>query len=541
MSQETYQLTFKSGDEEQSVLLESPETIMGRGPECHIQLTDYGISRQHAKVVRSDGEYVVVDLNSRNGTRVNGTRITQVGLTDGDEITLGKFPLHFRRALREKVVLSEGTPVVEGGATIVRSMKELGKIVPGLLGAPQTAAPGGPVTASRDSAALEKSNRILMALGQLARDMISSQSQEELLKKVMELIFEHIPAERGFLLLLEDESKDLVPKIVKFRDERQAGRSVTISKTIVEKVLNDQVAVFSLDAGQEFSGAQSIAVGKIRSFMCSPLWNQQKVVGVVHLDSSNISQFTPADLDLLSAIANYAAVGIEQARLNRRIQEEQKAKSKLERYHSSAVIKRILSTTGESSSAAITLDVQEVECSIMFADVVGFSSMSEHMEPRQVALVLNDFFSRMTDIIFEYEGTLDKYIGDEIMAIFGAPIPHSDHALRALRAALAMRRAQDEANKVRIPEARLNFRAGINSGHVVAGDIGSIKRMEYTVLGNAVNVASRLVKSTPDPGKIIIGQPTYELVKDYFRIAALGNVALKGLREKMPIYEVLDE
>ena len=545
MAEETYQLSYRVGDEEQTTILGESETVMGRGPECQLQLSDYGISRNHAKVVRSDGQYVVIDLNSRNGTRVNGARISQAVLSDGDEITLGKFPIYFRRALKEKVVLSEGKPVVEGGATIVRPVADLQQLMPGLLGAPPPAAAAKgapPAPAVRDMAALEKSNRILMALGQLARDMIASQSQQELLQKVMDLIFDHIPAERGYLLLLEDESKDLVPKVVKFRDEKQAGKgSLTISKTIVEKVLKDKVAIYSLDAGQDFAGAQSIAAAKIRSFMCAPLWNQTRVVGVVHLDSSSLSQFTPVELDLLSAVANYAAVGIEQARLNRRIQEEQRAKSKLERYHSAAVIKRILSTTGDSSSASVTLDVQELECSILFADVVGFTSMAEHMEPRQVALVLNDFFSRMTDIIFEYEGTLDKYIGDEIMAIFGAPIPYGDHAVRAIKAALAMRRAQEEANKVRVPEARLNFRAGVNSGHVVAGDIGSIKRMEYTVLGNAVNVASRLVKATPDSGKIIVGQPTYLLVKDHFKIAALGSVALKGLREKMPIYEVLDE
>jgi adenylate cyclase len=546
VAEETYQLAFKVGEEEHLVGLDRPETVMGRGPECQVQLSDYGISRQHAKVVKSDSEYVVIDLNSRNGTRVNGTRVTQLVLSDGDEITLGKFPLHFRLALKEKVVLSEGKPVVEGGATIVRSVSVLQQIVPGLLGpsgeAPQAAGAAGTPAAARDLATIERSNRILMALGQLARDMISAHSLEELLNKVMDLIFEHIPAERGYLLLLEEQNKDLVPKVIKHRNEKDAGKgSVTISKTIVEKVLKDKVAIYSLDAGQDFAGAQSIAAARIRSFMCAPLWNQTRVAGLVHLDSSDLGRFNPAELDLLSAIANYAAVGIEQARLNRRISEEQRAKAKLERYHSAAVIKRILSTTGDSSSAAITLDVQEADCSILFADVVGFTSMSEHMEPRQVALVLNDFFSRMTDIIFEYEGTLDKYIGDEIMAIFGAPIPHSDHAVRAIRAALSMRRAQDEANKVRVPEAQLRFRAGINSGHVVAGDIGSIKRMEYTVLGNAVNVASRLVKATPDSGKIIIGQPTYDQVKDYFKIAALGDVALKGLRDKMPIYEVLDE
>ena len=542
MAGEVYLLAWKAGEEERTLTLDKPEVIMGRGVECGLQLTDYGISRQHAKIVQSGDEWVVVDLNSRNGTRVNGARVTQAILSDGDEVTLGKFSVHFRRQLKEKVVLREGTPIAEGGATIVRPVSELQQLMPGLLGGPPTA-PGvlpAKVSGRLDVAGLEKSNRILLALGQLARDLIASQSQEDLLQKVMDLIFEHIPAERGFLLLLEDEGKQLVPKVVKHRDEKDAGRGVTISKTIVEKVLKEKVAVYSLDAGADFAGAKSIMVGKIRSFMCAPLWNQNRVIGVVHLDSSNVSQFSPAELDLLSAISNYAAVGIEQGRLNRRIQEEQRAKSKLERYHSAAVIKRILATTGDQSSASITLDVQEVHCSILFADVVGFTSMAEHMEPRQVALVLNDFFSRMTDIIFEYEGTLDKYIGDEIMAIFGAPIPCGDHAVRAIRAGLAMRKAQEEANKVRVPEARLNFRAAVNSGHVVAGDIGSVKRMEYTVLGNAVNVASRLVKATPDSGKIIIGQPTYDLIKNHFRIASLGSVALKGLREKMPIYEVIE-
>ncbi|MBI3448445.1 MAG: FHA domain-containing protein [Acidobacteria bacterium] len=542
MTGETYQLVYRVGEEERSLVLDRGETVMGRGPECQLQLTDYGISRQHAKVTSDGDDFVCIDLNSRNGTRVNGARITQVVLADGDEITLGKYPLHFRRQLSEKVVVSEGRPITEGGATVIRSVTELQNLMPGLLGAGTAAPPkpGAPAPGARDAAALEKSNRILLALGQLARDLITTQSQEDLLEKIMTLIFEHIPAERGFLMLVEDQGRDLVTKIVKYRDEKAAGKQgVTVSRTLVDKVLNDKVAIYSLDAGQEFAGKESIAAAKIRSFMCAPLWNQNRVIGLVQLDSSNLSQFSPTELDLLSAIANYAAVGIEQARLNRRIHEEQKAKSKLERYHSAAVIQRILST-GDSSTAGVTLDIQEVDCSILFADVVGFTSMSEHMEPRQVALVLNDFFSRMTDIIFQYEGTLDKYIGDEIMAIFGAPIPYGDHATRAIKAAQAMRRAQDEANRSRVPEARIAFRAGINSGHVVAGDIGSIKRMEYTVLGNAVNLASRLVKATPDSGKIIIGQPTYELVKDHFNIAGLGSVRLKGLREEMPIYEVLD-
>jgi adenylate cyclase len=536
--EEAYQLVYRIGDEEHSRLLDGPELVMGRGPECHLQLPDYSISRQHAKVVAKDGEFIAVDLGSRNGTRVNGARITQFNLSDGDELVLGKFPLHFRRALEEKVVLSEGRPLEEGGGTIIRSVSELQDI----LGDAPSKRPSATIAAPQEELAkIEKSNRILLALSKMGRDLMGTKSLDDLLPKIMDLIFEHIPAERGYLLLREEDGNDLVPKLVKYRDEKHKGDGdITISKTIVDKVLEEKVALYSLDAGKEFAGAESIAAAKIRSFMSAPLWNQDRVIGVVHLDSTNLQQFTPRELDMLVAIANYAAMGIEQSRLNKRIQETQKAKAKLERYHSANVIKRILSTTGETSSANISLEVQEMDCSIVFADVVGFTTMSEKMEPRQVALVLNDFFSRMTDIIFDYEGTLDKYIGDEIMAVFGAPIPYADHAIRAVKAAISMRKAQKEANANRVDEARLLIRTGINSGRVVAGDIGSLKRMDYTVLGSPVNVASRLVKATQDSDKIIIGQPTYELIKEHFRTASLGTAQLKGLTEEMPIYEVLD-
>ena len=129
MSEETYQLVYRIGDEEHVRAVDAPELVMGRGPECQLQLPDYSISRQHAKVVYKDGEYIVVDLGSRNGTRVNGAKVQQIGLTDGDEITLGKFPVHFRRALKEKVVLGEGKPIEEGGGTIVRSVSELQEIL----------------------------------------------------------------------------------------------------------------------------------------------------------------------------------------------------------------------------------------------------------------------------------------------------------------------------------------------------------------------------------------------------------------------------
>ena len=316
---------------------------------------------------------------------------------------------------------------------------------------------------------------------------------------------------------------------------------ITISKTITNKVFNDKVAVLTSDAqiDPRFDGGASIIFHNIRSAMCAPFWNKDEVIGVVFIDSSTRSgSFTPGDLDLLTALANYAAIGIEQARLNERIQEELKRRSQLERYHSPSVINRILSVAATDN----TIDAQEMEATIVFSDIVGFTSMSEKMEPQRVALLLNEYFTEMTDIIFKYDGTLDKFMGDAIMAIFGAPLPMEDHAVRAVRTALEMREKLEEMNDEKFSKShRLEVRLGINSGSVVAGDIGSPKRIEYTVLGNTVNIAQRLEAGVAKPGQIVIGEETYKLVKDHFETQELGEFSLKGLEKSIKVYEVLKD
>ena len=237
----------------------------------------------------------------------------------------------------------------------------------------------------------------------------------------------------------------------------------------------------------------------------------------------------------LTALANYAAIGIEQARLNEKIKEEVKRRSQLERYHSPSVISRMM------NSAETDIDAQEVEASILFSDIVGFTGMSERMEPHRVGLLLNEYFGEMTDVIFHYEGTLDKFIGDAIMAVFGAPLPMEDHAVRAVKASLDMREKLKEFNKENFAQQHIEIRIGINSGRVVAGDIGSPKRIEYTVLGNTVNIAQRLEAGVAKPGQIVIGANTYELVKDHFETRELGAFSLKGLEQMTNVYEVIAE
>jgi adenylate cyclase len=198
------------------------------------------------------------------------------------------------------------------------------------------------------------------------------------------------------------------------------------------------------------------------------------------------------------------------------------------------VIERILEGEGETDTGFIA---QERLISVLFADIVGFTTMSEQMTPPEVAQLLNYFFEAMIDVIFAHEGTLDKFIGDAILATFGAALPQQDHAVRCVRTALDMRQALADFNARRI-QPELRMRIAINSGSALVGDIGSPKRREFTVLGDVVNTASRLESAVAQPDQIIISGTTYQLVKGEIQARALGSVNLRGRSGPVDIYEV---
>ena len=184
------------------------------------------------------------------------------------------------------------------------------------------------------------------------------------------------------------------------------------------------------------------------------------------------------------------------------------------------------------------MEPKELTASILFTDIIGFTRLSETMPPRDINILLNRCFSRMTDIVFSFDGTLDKYIGDGLMAVFGAPMENEDHAEKAIRAGLEIRHQISAMMKKTSEEMKFDIRIGINTGRVVAGNIGSPKRMEYTVIGDPVNIASRL-ESIANPNQILIGEETYWSVKDRFEINSVGAKKVKGKRSEIVVYEVI--
>ncbi len=539
-----YRLTYQDGDTPQSFTFASGDVVIGRSPECQIVLPDFGISRNHAKVVVSEsGEARIMDLKSKNGTQVNGVPVVEAPLRDGDRILLGKFELTFSKALESKVVLDDAKPLSEEAGTIIRSVGELQHLLTGAGAAPGKTPVDAREPEPVDVKEIEKSNRILKVLTQVAETLIAVRPVEEVLHQVMDIVFEHMPADRGFLMLEDEAVADkLVPMVVKHRTTGGSEGRITVSKTIADRVMHDRVSILTSDAmvDPRFGAGDSIRFHGIRSAMCAPLWNKDQVIGIIHVDSPMLTNcFTVNDLDLLTALANYAAVAVERARLNQKIVAEEKKRERLGRFLSPQVANRILAASATDGGAALGApEVREV--SVLFADICGFTSMSENMSPSLVSLMLNDYLSRMTDVIFKYEGTLDKYIGDAIMAVFGAPLDMPDHAERAIRTALEMQERLTEWNAERkqgTPELRI--RIGINSGNAVAGEIGSINKKEYTVLGDTVNTASRLESSVAKPGTVVIGANTIALVEGLFECRSLGTFKVKGKALEIPAYEVL--
>ena len=534
-----YRLNYQDGEAPQTYTFTTGEVVIGRSPDCQIVLKDFGISRTHARISVSEDGVRITDLKSKNGTQVNGTPVMEAPLKDGDKILLGKFLLTFSKALEGKVVLDEAKPLSEEAGTIIRSVGELSRLL-----APSEvplAAAVADLKKIPDVTEIQNSNRILKVLTKVAETLIAVRPVEEVLQQVMEIVFDHVPADRGFLMLADEVVGKLVPMVVKHRNPGGSGEGkITVSKTITDRVMKDRVSILTSDAmvDPRFGAGDSIRFHGIRSAMCAPLWNKDQVIGIVHVDSPMLTNcFTLNDLDLLTALANYAAVAVERARLNQKILAEEKKRERLGRFLSPQVTSRILATSDSQGAALGVPEVKEV--SILFADIVGFTTMSEKMSPSQVALVLNDYLSRMTEVIFKYEGTLDKYIGDAIMAVFGAPLDMPDHAFRAIKTALEMQERLAEFNADHKEGPHLRIRIGINSGKAVAGEIGSVNKKEYTVLGDTVNIASRLESSVAKPGMLVIGENTHRMVAGQFECRSLGSFTLKGREREVSVFEVV--
>jgi adenylate cyclase len=517
-------------------LREGPSLIVGRAPNSDVPIFDPTISRRHAELQCGNGGFAIRDLGSSNGTYVNGEKITQRAIAPGDVLTFGKVSFRVTEAPDTPAPVARASPAhptpdsgSRAGGTIRRQLPALG--TGGMLSS-RLRGPDITVSPTDDES---RDERRLALLVEIAKGLSGAVDIDRLLDKIATYVFQIFDADRVAINLL-GERGEVVPRISRDRRGTEAGR--TVPQSIARKVIQEKVAVLTDNAPEdERFGGQSILVQSVRSAMCAPLLGtDHEVQGVLYVDNQAAThQFGDEDLDFLVAFSGIGGVAIENSKFAERIRKEALVRSNFERYFAPSLAARIA-----SAPDAVRLGGDKRAIAVLFSDIRGFTALSESMNPDDMATLLSEYFTEMVDCVFRHGGTLDKFMGDAVMAQWGAPIAAADDADRAMTAAMDMMRGLDELNKKWRASGKptLQIGIGLNYGEAFAGNIGSEKRLEFTVIGDAVNIASRLC-SAADGGEILLTDEMRRALRHPPRVKERAAMELKGKAQAVPVYSVV--
>jgi adenylate cyclase len=545
---ELCRISYRDALGDESTIVVGDEALrIGRAAHCELVLGHESVSREHAEISRDGDTWVIADLGSKNGLKINTYKTRRQQLRDGDCIDIGTAKLwveigRVNQASRAKVVFQQEPAGKRAEVldmdrldSLFMSSPDLSMSLSPLIPREQPRKQGG----KRDTSAsiempvsLEEPAGLLGVFSQAAEALLTCDTLDETLERILELVFNNLTAERGVICLYDEETDTTEPKVMRTR-EGIPKDPIVISTNIANDCIKQRQSLLVQDANVDarFGGAESIVAMCIRSAMCAPLYREGRVGGFIYVDQQNeLHPFTAGQLQTLSTLAILSAVAVEQASLRDSVRREKVIRSQLTRYSSPAVVDKIIAGPGVTERGMVA---EECEVTVLFADITGFTGLAEELQPKEVVEVLNQIFERLTGEVFELEGTLDKFRGDGLMAFFGAPLPMPDHAARAVECALRMQERLAELNAESESARNFSIRIGINSGPVVAGDIGSPQRKDYTVIGDAVNTASRLESAVAKPGQVVIGQSTYEQVSDLFECQALEEVFVKGKSQRV--------
>ncbi|HPG57670.1 MAG TPA: adenylate/guanylate cyclase domain-containing protein [Candidatus Wallbacteria bacterium] len=384
------------------------------------------------------------------------------------------------------------------------------------------------------------------------KNITSSLSPQVIIKEIQELLKNNLPVNKAVIYLKRKDSGNIL---------LAGGVGTAINDQVIEEFPVEQIPLVahSFYAKKLVHIEDACADKKIQELLLS---STQKFIyalpllaiaegelvpsGAIAIEKFNdqITALASEDLSLLSMLSTiignalYNAADLESSKKfsEEQLLEKKKLTKIFSKYVSSQIVDELMKNPDSTA-----LGGKKQKTTILFSDIRGFTSMSEKFEPEAIVSLLNEYFSEMSGVIFNWNGTLDKYIGDAMMVLFGAPILGSDDELRAVTAAIEMQRKLKKLNEFfdKKGQKTIGVGIGINTGDVVVGNIGSENRLEYTAIGDSVNLASRLC-SVAKAGQIIISDFTYNHVKDFIEVNKLEMVQVKGKAEKIQIYEVLN-
>jgi len=365
--------------------------------------------------------------------------------------------------------------------------------------------------------ALEARLREFNIMYNIGKSVTALLDHDSLLKRITEAA-QYVTNAQACVLRLRDTAKG------QLHAQAVIGESTTLLQA--DARLAQQV----LRSGQPAINGTDLAV---------PLKVGAKLIGTLEISrAAGVRQFAEHDLQLLQLLADYAAIAIENSRLFRELEEskereKQTIRNVFERYVTPTVVEQLL-----SKPDTLALGGARRPITTLFADLRGFTALSEKLDPEVLFETLNHHLSLGAEAVLNYEGTLDKFMGDAVMAFFNAPLAQTDYALRAVQAGVEMQRRIAATSQLRAQTHRLQFGVGIATGDAIVGNIGTAQLMNYTAIGSSVNLARRLQESAKG-GQILIDRATYQAVAAHVKVRPLGLLEVKGMREPLPVYDVL--
>ena len=516
-----------------------PVIKIGRAGGNDLVLDDSqrSISREQAQIVCADGAPpLLTDLKSANGTFLNEHPVTKAThLYPDDVIRIAQYRIIYRDPEAKFHPTEPDKPHPFQIQASPHALNEL-QARAGLLH----------LTDHADLPHDSREFRALDLLHEVGVQLARTVTIADVTETAVDLLFRIEGVQRSTLMLWDEQRQAFLNAPLFLRGARKMDhsqsladydpRNLVLSKTILQKVRSENRPLHIRDTrSADLAQAASIVRSGIQAAFCSPLTCYGRLLGVLYADNLvSAEAFTSADFRVFTSIAAQSGLALASALTRGELTKHQIEQAAMRLYLPPQVADLITSNDGSIELGGVLQPV-----TVLYADIRGFTRFSEEMDAREVVMLLNEFFTAMTQVIFESGGTLDKYIGDCVMALFGAPVPADDDLVRGLGAARNIQRevARMNASRRRRGLTEIQVGVGLHTGPAVVGNIGSAHRMQYTAIGDTVNVAARLVGKAA-AGQVIVSQEVRSAAPSGVEFGYLGEVDLKGREKRLKIYSL---
>lgn len=484
-----WQLTLRPMDgEPQEYTLKAGKNVIGRHSDADIPISDISASRAHAEFLLDpiEDQLSLRDTGSTNGTFVNRERISDsVQLSNNDIVRIGGYIINVTHTDPKK----KTTLVKTGTRPFTRELL------------------------------LESLDQHAVLMYEVARQLNTVLDLDAALKQVSDLIRRTMGADRCEVITA-----------AQFNRLSELGFPTTIARMAIEQ----NTTVIIPDAENE-KLSDSASLYRVRSALCVPIVSGEDTLGLIYMYKTEPDSrpFDQRDLQLAVAISHQAALTIQRMFLLDKVRQEQRVRELLQRFLSPPEAEFILQDYLKTGSLP---ELSERRATVLFTDIADSTELAERLGPKRFGQILGRFYQDMTDIIFEYGGLLDKYLGDGIMSVFGITAAKPDAEVRAVQAGLKMLDALVNINR----EEELNIVMGVsvNTGPVMAGYLGTKQRVELTILGDTVNVASRL-QAQARPNRLLVGPATVAAIVGHFNTQRIGAMTVKGRTAPIQVHEIM--